>query len=133
MARAEAPVQSPETPAVQVVAADASEVVMFAVRPSWVRVQAADGTVLFEKILDAGERYVLPRTEDAPLLRAGNAGSVYFTVNGETYGPAGSGPSVVKNVALGPEDLTANYAVADLDRDGDLAKIVAIAEALSDN
>jgi hypothetical protein len=30
---------------------------VLAVRPSWVRVTSADGTVLFEKILDAGERY----------------------------------------------------------------------------
>lgn len=103
---------------------------MFAVRPSWVRVQSADGTVLFEKILDTGERYALPKTEESPVLRAGNAGSVYFSVNGETYGPAGSGPSVVKNVAIGPADVKANYAVADIAKDRDLAKIVAIAEAL---
>ncbi len=110
---------------VQVVADTVPEVVMFAVRPSWVRVRAADGTVLFEKILDAGEQWILPKTEEPPLLRAGNAGSVYFAVNGETYGPAGAGPSVVKNVALGPEDLKASYSVADLTKDRDLAKIVA--------
>jgi cytoskeletal protein RodZ len=110
---------------VQVVADNAPEVVMFAVRPSWVRVRAADGTVLFEKILDAGEQWALPKTEEAPLLRAGNAGSVYFKVNGQAYGPAGTGPSVVKNVALGPEDLKANYTVADLTKDRDLARIVA--------
>lgn len=115
---------------VQVVADGAAEVVMFAVRPSWVRVQSADGTVLFEKILDTGERYVLPKTEEPPVLRAGNAGSVYFTVDGETYGPAGSGPSVVKNVAIGPAELKAKYALADMNKDRDLAKIVAIAEAL---
>ena len=121
---------APDALPVQVVADGAAEVVMFAVRPSWVRVQSADGTVLFEKILDTGERYALPKTEESPVLRAGNAGSVYFSVNGETYGPAGSGPSVVKNVAIGPADLKANYTVADIAKDRDLAKIVAIAEAL---
>jgi hypothetical protein len=113
----------------QVVEADVAEVVMFAVRPSWVRVQAADGTVLFEKILDAGEKYVLPKTEEAPLLRSGNAGSVYFAVNGQTYGPAGVGASVVKNVALSVESLTTTYAVADLGADSDLAEYVAVADA----
>jgi hypothetical protein len=96
-----------------------------------VRVSAADGTVLFEKILDAGERYVLPRTDAAPLLRAGNAGSVYFDIAGKTYGPAGEGPSVVSNLALAPDTLTEAFAVADLSADEDLAKFIAIAEALS--
>ncbi|MDN5788233.1 helix-turn-helix domain-containing protein, partial [Pseudorhodobacter sp.] len=58
---------------VQVVAADAPKVELLAVRPSWVRVQAADGTVLFEKVLDAGERYAVPAMEAPPLLRAGNS------------------------------------------------------------
>ncbi|PRX38189.1 protein RodZ, contains Xre-like HTH and DUF4115 domains [Meinhardsimonia xiamenensis] len=120
-----------ETDDVQVMAEAAPEVVMFAVRPSWVRVSAPDGTVLFEKILDAGERYVLPPTEEPPLLRAGNAGSVYFAIAGKTYGPAGKGPSVVKNVALAPEALREAYPVADLARDRDLAKYVEVAEAES--
>ena len=119
------PVEAP----VQVVAADVPEVVLFAVRPSWVRVSGQDGTVLFEKILDAGEQYVLPRTEEPPVLRAGNAGSVYFAVNGTNFGPAGDGPSVVKNVIMAPTDLKEAYAVADLTKDSDLAKFVAVAEA----
>ena len=105
------------------------EVVLFAVRPSWVRVQSADGTVLFEKILDAGEQYVLPQSESPPILRAGNAGSLYFAVNGETIGPAGSGPSVVKNVDLSPDSLMAAYQAADPASDSDLARFVAVAEA----
>ena len=115
--------QTPAAP--QVLATDRNEVVVFAVRPSWVRVQSADGTVVFEKILDAGERYVLPSTEESPFLRAGNAGSVYFAVNGQTYGPAGNGPSVVKNVALGVEELQTAYQVADVANDIDLARFVA--------
>jgi cytoskeletal protein RodZ len=85
---------------VQVVADDPLSVELLAVRPSWVRVSAADGTVLFEKILDACERYKVPLLEDAPVLRAGNSGSVYFTVNGKTFGPSAPGAQVVKNVQL---------------------------------
>jgi cytoskeletal protein RodZ len=117
-----------ETP-VQVVAAAQPGVAILAVRPSWVRVQSADGTVLFEKILDAGERWAVPQLEEAPVLRAGNSGSVYFAVNGQTYGPASPGAQVVKNVALSPEALTGKYAVADLTRDADLAAFVAVADA----
>ncbi len=113
---------------VQVVAADAPKVELLAVRPSWVRVQAADGTVLFEKVLDAGERYAVPAMETAPVLRAGNSGSVYFAVLGKTYGPAAPGAQVVKNVELSPEALTEAYALADLTGDTDLAKFVDVAE-----
>ena len=118
-----------ETQPVQVLASAAPDVVLFAVRPSWVRIQAADGAVIFEKILDAGEKYVLPKTQEPPLLRVGNAGSVYFTLNGVTYGPAGVGPSVAKNVVLSPEALKEKYAEADLSKDEDLARFVAVAQA----
>ncbi len=110
-----------ETP-VQVVAADAPAVELLAVRPAWVRVQAADGTILFEKILDAGERYALPKTEEAPVLRVGESGALYFAVNGQTYGPAGDQGSVTKNLVLSPEALTAKFALADMSRDADLVR-----------
>ncbi len=110
---------------VRTVAPDAPEVEILAVRPSWVRVQGADGTVIFEKILDAGERFALPKLEAPPVLRAGNSGSVYFAVNGQTYGPAAPGAQVVKNVELSPGALTASFALADLSKDKDLARIVA--------
>ena len=131
-----AAVQPPVTPVpglgdtpVQVVAADAPEVELIAVRPSWVRVQAADGTVIFEKVLDAGERWALPKTEEPPVLRSGESGAVYFAVNGATYGPAGARGSVMKNIELSPQSLRAKYAVADLAKDSDLAKLVAMAQA----
>ena len=118
---------------VQVVADGKAPVELLAVRPSWVRVQAADGTVLFEKILDAGERYAVPQLEEPATLRAGNSGSVYFAVNGQTYGPAAPGAQVVKNVQLSPEALTTKFAVADLTGDADLAKFVAVADASAVN
>ncbi|HHL22494.1 MAG TPA: DUF4115 domain-containing protein, partial [Aliiroseovarius sp.] len=110
---------------VQVFGADAPEVVLFAVRPSWVRVQAADGSIILEKIMEAGEKYVLPAMEVPPVLRTGNAGSVYFAVNGTAFGPAGTGASIAKNVELSAEALAENFAPADLTRDADLATYVA--------
>jgi hypothetical protein len=114
---------------VQVVAEVNPGIELLAVRPSWVQVSAADGTVLFEKILDAGERYTVPPLEDAPLLRAGNSGSVYFLVNGQTFGPAAPGANVVRNVALTAENLSTTYTVADMSEDADLAKILNVADA----
>jgi cytoskeletal protein RodZ len=115
---------------VQVVAANAPAVELLAVRPAWVRVNSADGTVLFEKILDAGERYVVPQLAQAAVLRTGNSGSIYFVVNGETHGPAAPGANVVKDIALSPDALSAAFAVADLSGDADLAKFVNVAEVI---
>jgi cytoskeletal protein RodZ len=114
--------------AVQVLAETAAPVELLAVRPSWVRVSAADGTVLFEAILEAGQTYVVPQLEQAAVLRTGNAGSVYFKVNGQAYGPAGEGASVVSNVALSPAALTQAFAAADPAADPDLATLVNVAE-----
>lgn len=114
---------------VQVVAEAKPGVEVLAVRPSWVRVSAADGTVLFEKILDAGERYAVPPLQQAAVLRSGNSGSIYFVVNGTTYGPAAPGAQVIKNVALSAEALTAGYQTADLSGDADLAQFVNVADA----
>jgi cytoskeletal protein RodZ len=117
-----------ETP-VQVIASDAAQVELLAVRPAWVRITDADGSTIFEKILDAGERYPLPKLEEAPVLRVGESGALYFAVNGQTYGPAGARGSVTKNVVLSPQALTAAYAVADMAGDADLAQFVAVADA----
>jgi cytoskeletal protein RodZ len=127
-ALASADASSPD--GVQVLAEAAPPVELLAVRPSWVRVSAADGTVLFETILEAGQTYIVPQLEQAAVLRTGNAGSVYFKVKGQAYGPAGEGASVVSNVALSPEALTQSFAAADPAADPDLATLVNVAEAV---
>lgn len=109
----------------QVVDNGPDSVELLAVRPSWLRVRAADGTVIFERVLDAGERYTIPQTDQPPTLHAGNSGSVYFLINGQAYGPAAPGGQVVRNVALDVQDLRDRYQVADLNRDQDLAVHVA--------
>ena len=114
---------------VQVLGADAAEVEVIAVRPSWVRVQGADGAVIFEKVLNAGERFALPKLEEAPTLRTGESGAIYFAVNGQAYGPAGERGAVTKNIALSAEALTSTYQAADLAADADLAKFVNVADA----
>lgn len=105
----------------QVLASGPDTVELLAVRPSWLRVRAADGTVVFERIMDAGERYTIPQTEEPPTLHAGNSSSVYFLINGQAYGPAAPGAQVVRNVALDASALRDQYQVADLGRDADLA------------
>ncbi|MFE3837000.1 helix-turn-helix domain-containing protein [Pseudogemmobacter sonorensis] len=109
---------------VQVTAEVKPGVEVLAVRPAWVRIVSADGTVLLEKILDAGERFAVPALEEPARLRTGNSGGVYFVVNGETYGPAAPGANVVKDIALSAEALTDSFAEADQARDRDLERIM---------
>ena len=101
------------------------EVAIFAVNEAWVRVRSASGTVIFEKIMAPGEKFILPKTQEPATLRTGNAGTVFFAVNGKTFGPAGEGASVVSKIALGQDDITARFAPADLSQSDDLARVVA--------
>lgn len=114
---------------VRTVAPDAPEMEILAARPAWVRVTSADGTVILEKTMDAGERFALPKLETAPILRTGNSGAIYFAVNGSTFGPAGPGANVVKNLELSPAAVSAKFAAADLAKDPELAQMVALASA----
>lgn len=114
----------------QVLAAnDTPEIVLMAVRPAWVRVRAADETVVLEKILNAGEEFVVPALEAAPLLRAGMSGSIYVKLNGAVFGPLGEGSATISGVALDMASLKETYDLADLESDPALKEAIAVAEA----
>ena len=81
---------------------------VIAQRPAWIRVYKSDGTIFFEKILDSGELYEVPVDAAIPLLRAGNAGSVFVLVNNDVFGPVGNGTAVAKNVSLLADDVRVN-------------------------
>ena len=117
-----------DTDRVQVLAEPAPGVTLFAVRETWVRVSAADGTVILEKIMQPGENFALPNTVEPPTLRTGNAGGLYFAVNDQTYGPAGENGRVVGNLVLAADSVSESFAVADLERDADLAGFVRVAD-----
>lgn len=114
---------------VRTLGAEGAAVEVLAVRPSWVRISAADGSVLFEKVMDAGERFALPKLEEPPVMRAGESGAIYFAVNGVAHGPAGGRGEVTKNIVLAPEVLAEKYAAANPAADDDLAKMIAVADA----
>lgn len=122
----------PAPPAIQVVEPEVPEVQLVAVRPAWVRVQSADGTVIFEGVMAPGQNFVVPATEEPATLRVGESGAMYFAVNGVHYGPVGPSGVVTSNVALTAQSLTETYTVADLSADTDLAEIVNVAEVVTD-
>ena len=114
--------EPPATPRVLAEAPDA--VVLVAVRSAWVRVRNAEGDTLFEKVLEPGETYEVPASDSPAKLRTGNSGAIYMSVAGQTYGPVAPGPQVA-NADIDAAKVIEGYAVADLEEDGDLARVVA--------
>lgn len=99
---------------IQVTETPAPEVALIAVRPAWVRVRSAEGNVIYETVMNAGDTFVVPQTEDPATLRIGESGAVFFAVNGTAYGPVGERGAVTSNLALSVDNLTASYSIADL-------------------
>ena len=129
---AAADLDTPLPSAIQVVEPPVPELQLVAVRPAWVRVQSADGTIIFEGVMAPGQNFVVPATEDPARLRVGESGAMYFAVNGVHYGPVGPAGVVTSNVELTTASLTEVYAVADLNADNDLAEIVNVAQVVVD-
>ncbi|MQQ07425.1 DUF4115 domain-containing protein [Epibacterium sp. SM1979] len=112
----------------QVVADLAPTLTMVAIRPSWVQVTAADGSVIYEAIMEAEQTYEVPLTENAPRLRTGESSAIYFATNDTQFGPVGDRGQVSKNIELSVNAVSDRFAeVVDLEdeRNGVLAKIVA--------
>jgi len=120
----------PPISGVQVLETPAPAVQMVAVRPAWVRVQAADGTTIYEATMQAGDTFDVPQTENPATLRVGESGAIYFAINGTHYGPAGPRGQVTSNLAMSVDGLTASYTVADITSDSDLADVVRVAEVI---
>lgn len=102
-----------------------------AVDPAWMRVTAVDGTVIFEGTLgtvEQGSVFEVPLTEEPPLLRAGASGSVFFSMNGEHFGPAGAPGTVAKSVVLSKDAVAERYEAADLEAEQNSALKQLVAE-----
>jgi hypothetical protein len=91
---------------------------------AWVQITAADGTVIYENIMLPGEEFVLPQLEIPPKLRAGMSGYVYFSVNGELFGPVGSGTSVRKNVELSATNIASTLQTPELSNKKLIAELI---------
>ncbi len=115
------------------ISAPKSEITLLAVRPAWIRVSAEDGSVIHEQIMDSGQTYPIPANEkEQHWLHAGNAGSVYFLIDGIPYGPVGSGATVSKDIQLSLDKLKSAFAPADLETNEDLATSVALLSTTED-
>jgi cytoskeletal protein RodZ len=91
----------------------APKLVVVAERAAWIRVYLENGTVLFERILEKGETYSPPEGIEAPLIWAGNAGSVYVKVGDALRGPLGRGTRAAKDVLLVPQSVADHFPVVE--------------------
>ena len=115
----------PPEPTVPIVVKDPGPALrMVAVRPAWVRVTSADGTVILETIMEPGDTWDAPSEGEPALLRTGESGAIYFSLSGEYYGPVGETGTITSNLALSVDALKSSYAVADLQADEALATMV---------
>ncbi len=109
----------------QVVERPVEGVRMVAAYPSWVRIRAADGTVIFEKVMDKGEIYDIPATEEPATLRTGESGALYFAMAEGCFGPVGERGAITSNVPLDGQALAELYDPVDPTLDQSLSRMFA--------
>ncbi len=97
----------------QVIEEDLPSVYVVAQKPAWVRIYEPNGNILFENILDTGQRYEVPQSAQNAMLRAGNSGSVYLMIDNNFYGPLGTATGVAKKVNLRAETILQNYTLVE--------------------
>ena len=98
---------------------------IFAVKPSWIRINDEAKKVVFEKILKAGEVLEIKNNWINGNLRAGNAKDLFFSLNGVTYGPVSETRKVIKNFRIDPQNIFKSLKINDLKNgylDGFLSK-----------
>ncbi len=98
---------------------------MVAAYPSWVRVRAADGTVIFEGVMNKGDTWDVPTTEEPPTLRTGESGALYFAMADGCFGPVGARGAITSNLPLHQQALAELYAPVDPTQDTSLSRMFA--------
>lgn len=114
----------------QVVEGPAPALQMVAAYPSWVRVRSADGTVIYETIMEKGDTWTVPATTEPATLRTGESGAIYFAMAGDCYGPAGDPGSVTSNLPLHRQALTELFEPAPMTSESILGRMVADLSAI---
>lgn len=76
----------------------------------WIQVRASDQSIVFSRVLKAGETYHVP-ARNGLSMRTGNAGALAIEVDGKTAPSIGAIGTLRRNVALDPDALVAGTAV----------------------
>ena len=104
--------QSPPAaaPATDGIAGAAGRIEIKAAADCWVQVRAPDQSIVFSRVLKAGETYRVP-ARSGLVLRTGNAGALAIIVDGKQVPAIGPPGALRRNVALDPEALIGGTAV----------------------
>jgi cytoskeleton protein RodZ len=99
------PNPAPATTAPALATTTTNPLVISATADSWVQVQGPTGTILFSRVLKAGETWPVP-DEPGLTLTTGNAGGTVLIHNGVAGSPLGTAGSVMRKVPLTPAAAT---------------------------
>lgn len=128
-ARRDVPAQvaeaQPERQVPQVTATPAPGITVVATAATWVEVSLPSGQKIFAAEMQPGDTYKVPQTAEAARIFSGNAGGVYFAMNGQTYGPYGESGQFGRDLQLASSDITQRLQLADLNQNQTLARVVA--------
>jgi cytoskeleton protein RodZ len=91
------PTAAPATGPVTIVATD--EV--------WLRIYEPGGNDLFKGLMHAGQRFQVPPTAAAPLLRTGRPQAIQVSVGATAIPPLGAAETTIDKISLRPADLLA--------------------------
>jgi cytoskeleton protein RodZ len=111
---AEAPVAAPAPAQPQAsVPLPTGPVVITATDEVWLRIRdAGGGAPLFQGIMQAGNRFEVPATAQAPQLRTGRPQALRVTVGSVQIPPLGEPEQTIDNVSLRAADLAARVSAA---------------------
>lgn len=92
---------NPPSPAPASAPAPAAGMVITATQPAWVQVTEANGTILFSKVLNAGQSWPVPQMPGLKMT-TGNAGGTMITTDGKAAQPLGADGVVLRGYQLTP-------------------------------
>jgi len=87
-----------------------AKVTIKAVSDCWIQVRAADQSIVFSRVLKAGEVYSVPARPGLS-LRTGNAGALEIAIDGKPVPSIGGIGALRRDVVLDPAELAAGTAV----------------------
>lgn len=103
----------------------ASGVDILALEESWVRINDANGDIVFTGIMKPGSHVAMPEGAAGGTLRVGNAGGIFVVVDGARYGPVGRRGQVLKNISLAAGDVRSAYPHIPVNSDDGASALVA--------
>lgn len=89
---------------------------------SWIKVQDQDGHVLLQKILQAGDDWILPMDKVKIIMTVGNAGAVVLEQNGKQSKPLGMKGKVLRHFVVNRQDVEKLLTETPTEKSGEAGK-----------